>query len=280
MTRLDGGDRLDPTQILPALEAEVRRLGDYQLRESRSLTPDQVRVKRVSGDEDSLVTDIDVESERRLLAFVRREFPDHSFLGEETGHDLRDPAHYWIVDPIDGTTNFAQGIPYWGPSVAYWHRGQPVLGLVYFPALDCLFKALRGGGAMLNDAPIHTSRAEEYSSLTTVALHSRSHYTHSLRSRAKVRVLGSIIGNMCFTASGTFAAMHGRGRLWDVAAGILILEEAGAVVECTPDCRGIDPSRYGRDSHDGALFSLQARANAALPPLSQLLEPIATGPRG
>lgn len=269
---------MDPAQSLQRLEAEVRRLGDYQVHESRSLAADQVRVKRVTGDEDSLVTDIDLESERRLLAFVQREFPEHSFLGEETGHHPRDPAHYWIVDPIDGTTNFTHGIPYWGPSVAYWHRGQPVLGLVYFPALDCLFKAIRGGGATLNDTPIHTSDVEAYSSLTMVALHSRSHYSQHLRSRAKVRVLGSIIANMCFTARGTFAAMHGRGRLWDVAAGILILMEAGAVIDCEPDCRSIEPSRYGRDGHEAALFSLQARANAKLPPLGQFLAPTAPVP--
>lgn len=271
---------MDTAHSMQRLEAEVRRLGEYQLHESRSLAADQVRVKRITGDEDSLVTDIDLESERRLHAFVQREFPEHSFLGEETGHHVRDPAHYWIVDPIDGTTNFTHDIPYWGPSVAYWHLGQPVLGLVYFPALDCLFKAIHGGGAMLNDTPIHTSDVEAYSSLTMVALHSRSHYSHHLRSRAKVRVLGSIIANMCFTARGTFAAMHGRGRLWDVAAGILILQEAGAVIDCAPDCRGIDPSRYGHDGNEGALFSLQARANTTLPPLGPLLAPTTTVPCG
>ncbi len=263
---------MEAVDRLAQIEAEVRRIGALQLQGARSLRPEQVRVKNGAGEDNSLVTDFDLQSEQLFRTFLRREFPDHSFLGEETGNELRDPEHYWIVDPIDGTTNFAHGIPYWGPSLAYWYRGQPTLGFVHFPALDCLFKAQRGGGATLNDQPIHTSAAREYTAMTTVALHSRTHYTHHLRLRAKVRVLGSIIGNMCFTARGTFVAAHGRGRLWDLAAGILILQEAGAVVETQPDCRQVDPATYGSTGSPGAVFTVLARANAHLPPLSTYLE--------
>jgi myo-inositol-1(or 4)-monophosphatase len=265
---------MDPAQWLPRVEAEVRRIGALQLDAARSLRPDQVQTKRNAANELSLVTPIDVESERQLHAFVRREFPDHSFLGEETGNELRDRDHYWIADPIDGTTNFVHGIPYWGPSLAYWQDGQPVLGLVFFPALDTLFTARRGGGAWQDGRRIHTRPVDEYSALTTVALHSRTHYTHHLHLPAKVRVLGSIIANMCFTASGTFAAAHGRGRLWDVAAGILVLEEAGAVVETAPDVRGIDPATYARDGGAGEVMTLLARADAGLPSLSRFLSPL------
>ena len=269
---------MDPHACLPQIEAEVRRVGALQLQASRALVPSQVRLKNTPGDEDSWVTDIDLESERLLHGFVRRTFPTHSFLGEETGHDRRDPDHYWIVDPIDGTTNLTHGIPYWGPSVAYWARGEPVLGVVYFPALDCLFKAARGAGATLNDAPIHASTAHAYTSLTAVALHSRTHYTHHLRLRTKVRVLGSIIANMCFTARGTFVAMHGRGRVWDVAAGILILAEAGAVVELQPDLQRVVVADYGAGGKAGPLFTLFARANPVLPPLADFLAPTPPAP--
>lgn len=264
---------MDVRVALPQIEAEIRRVGALQLAAARTLAPAQVHLKQAPGDEDSWVTDIDLESEHLLREFVRREFPAHSFLGEETGNDRRDPDHYWIVDPIDGTTNFTRGIPYWGPSLAYWHRGEPVLGVVHFPALDCLFAAAAGRGATLNGSAIHTSTARAYTPLTAVALHSRTHYTHHLRLRTKVRVLGSLIANMCFTARGTFVAMHGRGRLWDVAAGILILAEAGAVVETEPDLRRVVPADYGTEGNAGALFTLSARANAALPPLADFLLP-------
>ena len=263
---------------LPRLEAEVRRLGALQLQGARELDAAQIRVKRVAGDEDSLVTDSDLESERQFHAFVRREFPEHSFLGEESGNEPRDPEHYWIIDPIDGTTNFAHGIPYWGPSVAYWRHGKPELALIYFPALDRMFTAARGHGARCNGTPIHSSTATAYSSLTTVGLHSRTHYTHHLRLRAKVRVLGSIIGNMCLTAQGTFVATHGRGRLWDLAAGILILQESGAQVETLPDVQTVAPASYGVPGGATPLFHLQARANTQLPRLSEYLEDATTAP--
>ena len=269
----------EPGSWLPQVEAEVRRIGALQLQGSRDLGVNQVRVKRIAGDEDSLVTDLDLESERQFHAFVRREFPAHSFLGEESGHDQRDPEHYWIVDPIDGTTNFVHGIPYWGPSLAYWRQGQPLLAVIHFPALDRTFTALRGAGARCNGQPIHSSTATAYTSLTTVGLHSRTHYTHHLRLRAKVRVLGSIIGNMCLTAQGTFVATHGRGRLWDLAAGILILEEAGALVETLPDTRTVVPATYGTQGGAAPLFHLQARANEKLPRLSEFLEDATTAPR-
>lgn len=264
---------MDPVRWLPQLEALVRGIGAFQLEGARSLRPEHVQVKRGPTGERSIVTRYDTESEARLHDFVRREFPGHSFLGEETGNDLQDPDHYWIVDPIDGTTNFTHGIPYWGPSLAYWHRGEPQLAVIYFPVLDSMFTAWRGRGACLNGERIHTSDTREYSMLTTVALHSRSHLTHSLRLRAKVRVLGSIIGNMCYTALGTFVAAHGRGRLWDLAAGILVLEEAGAIVETQPDLRRLDIPNYARDGSVGEIMVLLARANEHLPPLSNFLEP-------
>jgi len=257
---------------LPLLEAEVRRLGALQLQGGRALRAEQIQIKSSPGDGHSLVTDIDLESERQIRAFLRREFPDHSFLGEETGHDQRDPEHYWILDPIDGTTNFAAGIPFWGPSLAYWHAGETQLALIGFPALDLHFQAVRGRGATLNGEPIHTSDTREYGPLTTVALHSRTHYAHRLNLRAKVRILGSIIGNMCLMARGTFVAAHGRGRLWDVAAGLLILEEAGAIVETDPDHRLTRPADY--DGEAAPVFTVLARANRHLPPLSEYLEPV------
>jgi myo-inositol-1(or 4)-monophosphatase len=264
---------MDFDRCLPRLEAEVRRVGALQLEGAASLRAGDVQIKRNAVGERSLVTEYDVESERQFRDFLQREHPGHSFLGEEGGNERRDPDHYWIVDPIDGTTNFAAGIPYWGPSLAYWHRGRPELAIVYFPAFDNMFTARRGHGARMNDSPIHTSHASEYSPLTTVALHSRTHYTHHLRLSAKVRVLGSVIGNMCYTAQGTFVAAHGRGRLWDLAAGVLILEEAGAVIETTPDHLKLDVSRYACNGDAGELMTLFVRANRQLPSLSSYLEP-------
>lgn len=261
-----------PEQRLTDLVDTIRELGAWQRQGALELERADVQIKRNASGEHSVVTQYDIESENRLHEFIRAAFPEHSFLGEESGNELRDPDHYWIVDPIDGTTNFMHNIPYWGPSVAYWRHGKPVLAVVYFPVLDEMFTAQRGAGAFMNGEPIHTSEVRAYGSLTTVALHSRTHYTHALRAAAKVRVLGSVIGNMCFTARGTFVAAHGRGRLWDIAGGVLILEEAGAIVEAQPAYDSVDLPTYATHGSAGEVFTLYVRANEHLRPLSELLE--------
>ena len=262
---------MHPKDWLPRLETGIRALGAFQLEGWTQAV--QHRLKQDPDGDESIVTRFDVESEQRLRGLLLSEFPSHSFLGEESGHTPRDPEHYWIVDPIDGTTNYTHQIPFWGPSVAYWRNGRPELAMIYFPALDNLFTACRGHGAYLNGERIHTSQATEYSMVTTVALHSRSHFKHALRLRTKVRILGSFIANMCYLASGSFVACSGRGRLWDVAAGVLMLEEAGARFEITPALPADDLPAFAATRAQDVLFDLDARANAALLPLRSFMVP-------
>ena len=262
---------MEPVTWMPKLEAELRRLGAFQLQGFHDLRPENVRVKD-AGPDPSVVTRYDIESEGMLRDFVRRDFPGHSFLGEEGGNDVRDPAHYWLADPIDGTTNFTLGIPLWGASLGYWRDGEPQLGLIYFPCFERMFTAWRGGGAHLNGARIRTSAEREYTMLNAVALHSRTHLSHTLHLRTKARILGSVVANMCYTAMGSFMACHARAHIWDLGAGTLILEEAGAVVECAPDLRSFDLTTHRRGLPSITLF---ARANAHLPPLADFLRPLA-----
>lgn len=261
-----------PENWLPRLESEIRALGAFQLEGWRLGGERQVKHDAVAGE--SVVTHYDVESERRLREFLLNEHPSHSFLGEESGHTRGDPDHYWIVDPIDGTTNFTTALPFWGPSVAYWEKGRPEFALVYFPALDELFTARRGGGAFLNGRRLHTVSTTEYSMLTTVALHSRSHIKHALRLRTKVRVVGSVIANMCYLARGSFLACTGGGRLWDLAAGILVMQEAGAVSSLQPTLPDTELATFAEERAHQVIFDLEARANASLPPLRDFLQPL------
>jgi myo-inositol-1(or 4)-monophosphatase len=258
---------------MPRLEAELRDLGAFQLEGARSLGRADIRVKEDEREGESVVTRWDIESESRLRDFVHREFPGHSFLGEESGNDVRDAAHYWIADPIDGTTNFTLGIPLWGTSLAYWRDGRPSLGLIYFPALDRMYTAWRGGGGFLNGEPIHTSADREYSLRNGVALHSRTHLSHTLHLRTKVRILGSVIANLCYVAQGMLVAAYAKGRLWDYAAGVLLVEEAGGVVETQPDLLAFDLAKYARGGTCAKSITLFARANADLPSLSRFLLP-------
>jgi myo-inositol-1(or 4)-monophosphatase len=263
---------VEPRDWLPRIEAEVRRIGAFQLEGFRAMRPDLVQVKTDAGGETSSVTRFDTESETLFFDWLQRSFPDHSLLGEESGHVRRDPAHYWLLDPIDGTSNFTHGIPFWGPSLAYWRCGRPELAVIFFPALDQMYVAWRGGGAWRNGARVHTSRAPRYSLSTSVALDSRSHLYHSLRLRTKVRILGSAIANQCYTADGTFTACRVRGRLWDVAAGILLVREAGGLVDSEPDVDRLDPAAYAADG-TAPRITLDGRAHAGLEPLGRFMEP-------
>jgi len=258
-------------QTLKDLEATIIELGHYQMQGWQQLHEDQVQRKRDSNGEESIVTTYDIESEHRLRQFIESKFPDHSFLGEETGHLQRDPEHYWIVDPIDGTTNFTHSIPFWGPSVAYWHKGQPELAVIHFPALSQTYSARRGAGAFCNGQRIQTSRDRDYSMQNIVALHSRTHLQKLGKVRTKLRIPGSIIANICLMARGSFVASTGRGRLWDIAAGVLLLAEAGACFEVIPSITDFDVVAYAEHPEKAEVFQLFAQANEHVPALRHLL---------
>lgn len=258
--------------LLLELQAELCDLGKFQMQGWMQLRDEQIHKKQDALGEESTFTWYDIESERRLVSFVHKRFPDHSFLGEETGHHKGDPDHYWIVDPIDGTTNFTHSIPFWGPSVAYWYKGEPQLAMVHFPALQRSFWARLGGGAFCNGVQIHTRTETRYSGKTIVALHSRAHMQKMIPVRGKLRIPGSIVANMCLLASGDFIASTGRGRLWDIAAGVLLIREAGGVVELTPRIDNLDVPAYAESPESRKIFQLFARANMQLPSLRTLLK--------
>jgi myo-inositol-1(or 4)-monophosphatase len=257
---------------IAAIEGLLREVGAFQLEGYRSLGPGGIEVKEDAGHGMSVVTRFDVETERRVQAFLEGLFPGDSFLGEELGAVRRDPSRHWILDPIDGTSNFTQGIPFWGPYLALWDDRGPARAWIHLPALGQMFRAERGGGAFLDGRPIHTSRVTEYSNLATVATVSRMHRRFRLTCPAKHRILGSIVANLAYLASGTFAAIYCRGSLWDIAAGILIAREAGAVIETDPPLESLRPAELepGRSPS----VAVWGTANPELPPFRRYLEPL------
>lgn len=258
-----------------AVETFIRGLGEYQLEGFRKLRTADIQVKEGGSHGLSVVTEYDVETERRTSRFIEENFPGDSFLGEETGNMLRDPARYWILDPIDGTSNYTQGVVYWGPSLCFWDAGGPAAGWIYMPAVDELFHARRGEGAWLNGKRIRSSRVTEYSDLCTVATTSRLHRKMRLAAPAKHRILGSVVVNLAYVASGAFAAAYARAHVWDLAAGILIAREAGAIVDCRPAVEEIRPSEITPERLSA--ITVFARANRDLPPLDGFLVPVDPG---
>ena len=233
-------DRIDPAYLATAVEAVIHA-GDVQMaRVGAHMTIEKKGLI-------DLVTETDREIERELRALIASRFPGHEVLGEEfspAGDRERVPEFCWLFDPIDGTTNFAHGLPIFCSSLALEIDGDAVVAAVYDPNRRELFTAERGAGAWLNGAPIHvTSETQLIDSLlcTGFPYHVQQKpdelvglFAHFLGIARAVRRLGSAAIDLCYVAAGRldgFWEMH-LGP-WDIAAGALIVSEAGGRVTGT-----------------------------------------------
>jgi myo-inositol-1(or 4)-monophosphatase len=199
---------------------------------------DGLRVS-AKGDND-FVTNADHASEDAILKVLRGAFPEHSVLAEESGyqHSANRSDYTWIVDPLDGTRNFAQGLPIYSVSIACVQEGLPVVGVVFDPQRDELFVARRGGGASLNGVSLEiSSRSSLVGSFLATGYPFRHEtalglYLETFRdvfSQARgVRRCGSAALDLAYTAAGIYDGFFEFGlSAWDIAAGALLVEEAG-----------------------------------------------------
>lgn len=195
-----------------------------------------------------LVTEIDLRVEREFRAMIADRFPDHAVLGEEgdgSGYDTASPSRYrWIIDPIDGTTNYAHGLAIFCVSIALEVDGRTELGVIFDPMAGELFTAERGAGARLNGEPIRvTSCADIGDALLCTGFpysvrekpgHLIAGFAEFMRVSQAVRRLGSAALDLCYVAAGRFDGFYEESlKAWDVAAGALIVEEAGGRVTGT-----------------------------------------------
>jgi myo-inositol-1(or 4)-monophosphatase len=193
-----------------------------------------------------LVTDADLAAEQIITTMLRREFPDHSILSEEgqPGEAALAAEYCWVVDPLDGTTNYAHGAPHFSVSVALVERGEPLVACVFDPLRDELFWAVRGQGAWLGDHAIRSSSVVSMSeALGAIGLPPQVQgdspdLVALLRAVPRFQALrrtGSTALNLAYVAAGRFDAAWGFAtRTWDVAAGVLLVREAGGMV-CSPN---------------------------------------------
>lgn len=236
---------MNPTFLATAVEAALSA-GRLQRRHFRS----HLTVHKKGAID--LVTEIDMAVEREFRALIARRFPDHAVLGEEGGAGVADagapPAaratHRWIIDPIDGTTNYVHGLALFCVSIALEIDGRLAVGVVYDPMADELFTAERGEGARLNGQRIHvTGTAELGDALLCTGFpytvrekpgHLIYGFAEFMRQSRAVRRLGSAALDLCYTAAGRFDAFYEESlQAWDIAAGALLVEEAGGRVTGT-----------------------------------------------
>lgn len=187
------------------------------------------------------VTEMDRASEEFLLQEIRRRWPGTAILAEESGSFEGDEDGHWYIDPLDGTVNYAHGIPIFSVSIAFAQRDTMQVGVVYDPMRDELFSAERGGGARLNAAQLHVSEASELrrSLLVTGFPYDAwdtdqdnfANFVRLGKLSQGVRRLGSAALDACYVAAGRFDGFWEMSlKPWDVAAGGLVAEEAGARV--------------------------------------------------
>jgi myo-inositol-1(or 4)-monophosphatase len=229
---------VNPLYLTTAVEAVVLA-GDLQM--ARFGQDFQINKKGTID----LVTEVDVAVERRFRALVAERFPDHQILAEEMGGAAAVPAGpCWVFDPIDGTTNFAHGLPIFCASLALEIDGVPEVAAVYDPTRKELFTAERGGGACMNGRPLHVSSATALVDAMLVTgfpydVHTRVEEIVGLfgafvgQARA-VRRLGSAAIDLCYVAAGRLDGFWETDlKPWDIAGGALIVSEAGGRVTNT-----------------------------------------------
>lgn len=197
-----------------------------------------------------VVTIADKESENYIISEITSRYPDHSILSEESGEHTNSAEWRWVIDPLDGTTNYSQGLPVFCVSIALQHNGESVAGVVYAPYLHEFFYATKGGGAWLGDHQLHCSKKEEITKLVATTgipvdknvnpdnnIDNLSRVVHDIRG---LRILGSAALDLCYVAAGfTDIYWEMNIHLWDVAAGRLIAEEAGAEISSFRQDRGV-----------------------------------------
>ena len=228
---------LAPQQLLTTATEAALIAGAYLLEQSGKLIQSQISEKK-SND---FVTEVDHTSERLVIDYIRSVYPDHDFLAEESGSTAASGSIQWIIDPLDGTTNYIRNIPVYAVSIAACRNDTLLAGVVYNPALNERFSAAKGHGATLNDTPITIGSCRDFRNafLATGFPHQRKRslppflgaFNDIFHEAAGIRRLGAAALDLCYTACGRFDAFWELGlHSWDMAAGALIVTEAGGIV--------------------------------------------------
>ena len=221
----------------------ARRAGSIINRAALDRTQLEIRSKRAND----FVTQVDKAAEQAIIGVIHTAYPDHSILAEESGDTPGARAEYrWVIDPLDGTTNYIHGFPQYCVSIALEHRGVPTHGVVYDPGKNELFTASRGRGAFLDDRRMRVSKCTRlqdalvgtgfpYKEVSRLDIYMRQLRT-MMTSSAGVRRAGAAALDLAYVAAGRLDAFWEMGlSRWDMAAGALLIQEAGGM---TADLQG------------------------------------------
>lgn len=225
--------------MLPFLNIAIRaarRAGEVILRGLDTLET----VATMSKGRNDFVTEVDRRAEQEIIQIIKNVYPGHSFLAEESGKHSGDEC-VWIIDPLDGTNNFIHGVPHFAVSIALEIKGRTEIGVIYDPIRQELFTAIRGGSSKLNDRRIRVSNKLKLSdSMLGTGFPFREGqpldvyldgFARLLPLAAAVRRPGAAVLDLAYVAAGRFDGFWEIGlQAWDMAAGVLMVREAGGLV--------------------------------------------------
>ncbi len=196
---------------------------------------------KIKQDQSNVVTEFDFKSERNITELILKQYPQHNILGEENGFVDHQSEYTWIIDPLDGTSNYASQIPWFGVLIALLKNDTPILAGAYLPMSDELYLAEKGKGSFKNDVAIHVNNESNLKNLLCV--YSLDFSENLQKTAREVDIMKNLVRHcrnlrstnslvdFCYVAEGKFgAAINQTMKIWDIAATSLILEEAGAKV--------------------------------------------------
>jgi len=227
-----------------------------------------------------LVTQADAHCQKIIIDRIKENYPDHGFIAEE-GHDgkpFKQPPRaqeqiWWVVDPIDGTNNFAHRMLFFTVSIAAMYEGRPIVGVIFEPATDSIYTAVKGGQAQLNDRRI-TASEEAIDKFASVGLESHFEggapsWACELMKRTRFRNLGSTALQLAYVAKGSMVAtIANTPKLWDIAGGAAIAEAAGALFT---NWQGQKIFPVDLDGYDGYKFQVITANKKVHPEIIELL---------
>jgi myo-inositol-1(or 4)-monophosphatase len=228
-----------------------RKAGKFILEETKRINREHIETKGTHN----YVTYVDKNAEKIIIEGLREILPEAGFIAEENTIETEKKDLMWIIDPLDGTTNFIHGLPCFSVSIALMHHNEPVIGVIYDINLDECFYAWEGGPALMNGNPIRVSNAPELKdSLLATGFPYYDYslldkymelFTWCLKNTHGVRRIGSAAIDLAWVACGRFEAFFEYGlNAWDVAAGVLIIKQAGGRIG---DFKGGDDYIFGRE---------------------------------
>ncbi|MEN6428203.1 MAG: inositol monophosphatase [Phycisphaerales bacterium] len=253
-------EQKDLSEILETAIVAARLAGQHAMEQMGN-------VKAIKKSENEMVTQADSQCQRIIIQRIREAFPDHGFIAEEGENGrmfkrppMGEPGIWWVIDPIDGTHNFIHSIPVFAVSIAAMFQGEPLVGVIFHPAADAMFTAVKGGEAQLDGRHI-TAGEEQIGPLASVGLD--SHFDDALPGwacdlirRSRFRNFGTTALHLAYIArGGLVAAAMSTPKLWDIAAGVAIAEAAGAVVT---DWNGGKILPVDLDAYEGQAFHVLA----------------------